>query len=103
MAELETDEDLGLALRPLEHRSGPQVLPVRHADLLQYAPVDLQSLVDHSRNFVPVVGGRSVELVEALKGREISSSSFFRLEGHCCPKTAVRINANIIQIIIIKS
>lgn len=66
VAELETDEDLGLALRPLEHGGGAEVLPVLHANLLQHASIDLQALIDHSRNFVTVVGGRIVELMKAL-------------------------------------
>jgi hypothetical protein len=41
MAQLETDEDLALALGPLQNGSCLQMLPVLHLDLLQHALVDL--------------------------------------------------------------
>ena len=69
VAQLETDEDLALALRPLQHRRSLQVLPVLHLDLLQHPPVDLQPLVDDSGNPVAVEEGGVVELVEAGQGQ----------------------------------
>lgn len=65
VAELEADEDLPLALRPLQDRSGLEGLLVLHLEFLQHPLVDLEPLVDHPRNLVAVEDRRVVQLVEA--------------------------------------
>lgn len=65
MAKFETNEDLTLTLRPLQNRRGLEVLLVLHLDFLKHSLVDLQPLVDHSRNPMAVEERRIVELVEA--------------------------------------
>lgn len=65
MAKLETNEDLALALRPLQNWSGLEVLLVLHLEFLQHSLVDLQSLVDHSRNFMAVEDSGVIQLMEA--------------------------------------
>jgi hypothetical protein len=67
VGKFEADEDLGVTLSPLQHRTGLERLLVRHADFLQQPLVELQAVADHADYAVAVVLFGVVELPEAVQ------------------------------------
>lgn len=68
MAKFETDENLGLALSPLQDWSRLEILLIRHRQFLQHPFVGLQPIADHSAETMAVDFFIVVEFAKALQG-----------------------------------
>ena len=54
VAKFKTDEDLSLALSPLQYRGCLEVLLIRHLEFMQHALIGLQSITDHPQQLLVV-------------------------------------------------